>query len=161
MPKDGSVKFLINIFEGSGDFEICESGSVAVSGKVFIPENIENEMLDLPTYKTNENDLLSLTTADIYKELRLRGYDYDGLFKGITESDNRGINGQLAWNKNWIGFMDTMLQFSILGQDTKELYLPTRLQKVIINPEAHYKFLSGNSNTKGILKILSYVTYKY
>ena len=24
MPKEGSVKFLINIFDGTGDFEICE-----------------------------------------------------------------------------------------------------------------------------------------
>lgn len=33
MPKDGAVKFYINIMEGSGNFEIVEGGSIAVSGK--------------------------------------------------------------------------------------------------------------------------------
>nr|XP_022904132.1 fatty acid synthase isoform X2 [Onthophagus taurus] len=142
MPKEGSVKFLINIFEGSGEFEICEGGSVAVSGKIFKPENIEKETLNLSPKTSTDNDLLNLTTADIYKELRLRGYDYEGLFKGITESDNKGLNGKLKWSENWISLMDTMLQFSILGQNTKELYLPTRLHKAVINPKALYDYLN-------------------
>lgn len=28
MPKEGSVKFLINIFDGTGDFEICEGNTI-------------------------------------------------------------------------------------------------------------------------------------
>lgn len=143
MPKEGSVKFLINIFEGSGDFEICEGGSVAVSGKISVPEDIAKETLDLnaPEFKT-EKDILNLTTSDIYKELRLRGYDYEGIFRGIKSSDNFGHSGKLNWDNNWISFIDTMLQFSILGQNTRELYLPTRLHKAIINPKLHMQLAS-------------------
>ncbi|KAB0795973.1 hypothetical protein PPYR_10034 [Photinus pyralis] len=138
MPKDGTVKFLINIFEGSGEFEICESGAVTVSGKIFVPEDVTREFIDLPPPSVNSNpEHIALTTGDIYKELRLRGYDYDGIFKGISNSDNYGINGKLKWEKNWISYIDTMLQFSILGQNTRELYLPTRLQRAIINPKLH------------------------
>lgn len=144
MPKEGSVKFLINIFEGSGEFELCEGGSVAVSGKISVPEDVSREVLNLSTPQVpSEKDILSLNAADIYKELRLRGYDYEGIFRGITESDNRGINGQLKWENNWISFIDTMLQFSILGQDTRELYLPTRLQRAVINPKEHLQYIQS------------------
>ncbi|CAD6242162.1 GSCOCG00009427001-RA-CDS [Cotesia congregata] len=138
MPKEGPVRFLINIFEGTGAFEICEGGSPAVTGKIRESENIQKDQLNLPvpTVKS-ESDLLNLTTGDVYKDLRLRGYDYNGIFQGIKSSDNRGTVGELAWVKNWISFMDCMLQFSILGKDTKDLYLPTRLQYAAINPVAH------------------------
>ncbi|CAG2053808.1 unnamed protein product, partial [Timema podura] len=136
MPKEGTIKFAINILDGSGEFELCESGSVTVSGRIYVPEDVEKETLELPTptIPISDSKLLKLSTADIYKDLRLRGYDYSGVFRGILESDNKGVCGELAWENNWISFMDTMLQFSILGQSTRELYLPTRLQRVVINP---------------------------
>lgn len=88
----GSVKFLINIFDGTGDFELCEGGSVVVSGRIFVPEDIEKEQLDLPApIQPAEPELLPLRTSDVYKDLRLRGYDYGGVFCGIAESDNRGM----------------------------------------------------------------------
>lgn len=149
MPKEGSVKFLINIFEGSGEFEICEGGSVAVSGKIYSPEDINKEVLDLPKpVVKSESDVLPLATADVYKELRLRGYDYEGIFRGIIESDNRGFNGKLKWENNWISFIDTMLQYSILGQNTRELYLPTRLHKAIINPNVHSQLTASLTDGK-------------
>lgn len=40
----------------------------------------------------------------------------------------------MEFNGNYVSFMDTMLQFGILGINTRELYLPTRLQRVLINP---------------------------
>lgn len=151
MPKEGSVKFLINIFDGTGDFELCEGGSVAVTGRIYVPEDVEKEQLDLPApVQPAEPELLPLRTPDIYKDLRLRGYDYGGIFRGIVESDNRGVNGKLEWQGNWISFMDTMLQFSILGQNTQELSLPTRLQRAIINPKKHKKIVDALPEGKGV-----------
>lgn len=144
MPKEGTVKFLINIFDGTGDFELCEGGSVAVSGRIYVPEDIKKETINLPKpIVKSEPEILNLTTADIYKELRLRGYDYDGIFRGIHESDNHGLTGKLKWENNWISFIDTMLQFSILGQNVRELYLPTRLQRAVINPAEHLEFINS------------------
>lgn len=151
MPKEGSVKFLINIFDGTGDFELCEGGSVVVSGRIYIPEDIDKEQLDLPApVQPAEPELLPLRTPDIYKDLRLRGYDYSGIFRGIAESDNRGVSGKLEWQGNWISFMDTMLQFSILGQNTRELYLPTRLQRAIINTKKHKEIVEALSWGEGV-----------
>lgn len=149
MPKEGSVKFLINIFESSGEFELCEAGSVAVSGRISVPEDAAKEVLNLSLPKRKDETLLPLETLDVYKELRLRGYDYEGIFKGIKNSDNHGLNGELTWESNWISFIDTMLQFSILGQNTRELYLPTRLQRALINPIEHLKFIEAIPEGEG------------
>ena len=96
MPKDGSVKFLINVFEGSGDFEICESGGVVVTGKIRQPEQIDKEQTQLPVpIMKKESELYELNSTDIYKDLNLRGYEYQGIFKGILCSDNRAITGKI------------------------------------------------------------------
>jgi hypothetical protein len=65
-----------------------------------------------------------------------------------------GVSGKLQWQGNWISFMDTMLQFSILGQNTRELYLPTRLQKAIINIKKHKQTVEALSEGEGELHLL-------
>lgn len=70
----------------TGDFEISESGSMSVSGKIKETESSETDLLpykDTPT--------MELSSADVYKELRLRGYDYGSEFRGISAAD---INGK-------------------------------------------------------------------
>lgn len=62
-----------------------------------------------------------------------------------------GVSGKLEWQGNWISFMDTMLQFSILGQNTRELYLPTRLQRAIINTKKHKEIIEDLSWGEGEL----------
>uniref|UniRef100_A0A1A9Z5Z9 Fatty acid synthase n=1 Tax=Glossina pallidipes TaxID=7398 RepID=A0A1A9Z5Z9_GLOPL len=136
--KEGVVKFGINFFDGTGAFEICEGGSLAVSGKISIPENVDNEQLPLDPLPVS-TVAKELSTSDVYKELRLRGYDYAGIFRGITASDSLSSTGKLQWVDNWISFMDTMLQFSILSKNLRELYLPTRIEKAIIDPNHHLK----------------------
>lgn len=143
MPKEGSIKFFINIFMGTNEFEICENGSVVVTGKISVPENTEKMLLNLPTPDVrNDPELLELDTKDVYKELRLRGYEYTGKFQGIKSAANRGGNGKLLWT-NWISFMDTMLQIKILQKDTRSLHLPTRIQYVAVNPVLHMELVNN------------------
>ncbi|XP_054286913.1 fatty acid synthase-like [Macrosteles quadrilineatus] len=150
MPKEGSVKFLINIFDGTGDFELVEGGSVAVSGRVRLPEDVEKEQLTLPPPPKPQGDFLDLERADIYKDLRLRGYDYTGVFRGVSQADNKGVTGKLDWIGNWISFIDTMLQFSILGLNTRELYLPTRMQRVCIDPRKQKQIVEQLGENKSL-----------
>lgn len=106
-----------------------------------VPENIENEELSLDVLNFDTKDGLPLERGDVYKELRLRGYDYDGVFRGIKSTDSKANVGELEWADNWVSFMDTMLQFSIMGKNLRELYLPTRIEKVILNPQKHLSLL--------------------
>lgn len=83
---------------------------------------------------------------EIYTDLRLRGYDYSGIFCGINESDSKGIAGQLQWQNNWVSFIDTIIQFAILGKDSRELYLPTRVERAVFNPIKHLEIVEHSRN---------------
>ncbi|KAG7205432.1 hypothetical protein KM043_007425 [Ampulex compressa] len=151
MTKDNTVKFLVNIFEGTGEFEVCENGSTVTTGRISQPENIGMSFTDIPApIVKSERELLELTTNDVYKDLRLRGYEYSGIFQGIKSSDNRGRSGKLAWCGNWVSYIDTMLQFSLLGTGKKDLYLPTRLQYMAINPSLHKKVAEELREDEGL-----------
>ncbi|XP_028050812.1 fatty acid synthase [Monomorium pharaonis] len=152
MPKEGTVKFSITIFEGTGDFEICEAGTVVVNGNVRVSKAIEKDQLNLPPLSISpiDKEILPLNTKDIYKELKLRGYEYRDIFQGIKSCDNYGIAGQLYWFNQWIPYIDTMLQFSILSTNNKLMYLPTRLQYAAIDPEHHKRLVEELPEDGGV-----------
>lgn len=84
--------------KSSGKFEIIEGGAPIVTGRAYAMEENEN-LLNLPEIKPAEGkDLISLNSRDIYKELRLRGYQYKGLFRGLVSLDNLG-NGNTEWTR--------------------------------------------------------------
>ena len=86
----GQVKFEVSVCAGSGQFEVLESGSLVVSGVVSMPSD---PVLQIPVCETTETDsehLIALTAGDVYKELRLRGYDYGPTFQGIHSANNEG-----------------------------------------------------------------------
>jgi fatty acid synthase len=155
LQKGGNCKFTINVLEGSGEFEVIEGGGVAVKGTVRVVENDE-DMGFLQLKDLEGSQYRSLGESDVYKELRLRGYDYAGMFRGIKEVDNEGTWAKLAWESNWVSYLDTMLQFSILSQPNRGLYLPTRLQRVAIDPMALTDFVLNNKNSEKGLPAYKY-----
>jgi fatty acid synthase len=143
LQKTATTKFTISIFDQSGEFEVCESGSVVVSGRVYVPEDPTLKLAPvvkeavLAKHKESTDPTSKLTKSDFYKELRLRGYQYHTTFQGVLESDQHGRVGRLNWPVDFIEFLDYQLQFSILSKPTRSLYLPTRLQRVTVNPIYH------------------------
>ncbi|XP_011695797.1 PREDICTED: fatty acid synthase [Wasmannia auropunctata] len=152
MPKEGTVKFSITIFQGTGDFEICEADTVVVSGNIHVSETIEKDQLKLPPppMPPNDEETLPLNTKDIYKELRLRGYEYRDIFQGIKSCDNYGTAGELCWFDQWVSYIDTMLQFTILSTSHKLLYLPSRLQYAAIDPVLHKRLVEELPENGGL-----------
>ncbi|CAG2054468.1 unnamed protein product [Timema podura] len=99
-------------------------------------------MADLePLEPVEGQDLIEFSGRDIYKELRLRGYNYSGLFRGLVCADNLGTTGKVQWSDNWVAFMDNMLQMQILQEDTRGLFVPTSIDKLTIDPKAHQNIL--------------------
>ncbi|KAH7944006.1 hypothetical protein HPB52_014256 [Rhipicephalus sanguineus] len=139
IPKTGSVKFLVNIMRASGEFEVCEAGMVAASGRIRMAEEGEKLLEKEPPGTPAETVAYELEAEDIYKELRLRGYEYTGAFQGIIKADLNMPYGKLKWEDNWVTFIDTMLQFSILGNPVRTLNLPVRIQSCRVDPEVHAK----------------------
>jgi len=77
--------------KGSGNFEVFEGGAAVVSGRVRVPDNVSHERASLEFFEPQtSDDLLELSSWDIYKELHLRGYNYHGDFCGLVSLDNSG-----------------------------------------------------------------------
>ncbi|KAK0096040.1 hypothetical protein PV326_006670, partial [Microctonus aethiopoides] len=135
LPKEGIIELTVVIQKGTGRFEIVEGGVAVVTGYVQSTSKPHVEKMNPPLIKNNEEE--EMTNKDFYKELRLRGYNYDGLFKGIKSATTSGSRGTIAWANNWVAFMDNMLQLQILGMDSRSLCVPTAIQKLVIDTKMH------------------------
>jgi len=77
--------------KGTGNFEVVEGGAAVVSGRVQVPDNLSHERASLEFFEPQtSDDLLKLSSRDIYKELRLHGYNYQGEFCGLVSLDSCG-----------------------------------------------------------------------
>lgn len=87
----GYIQFVIMVQKGSGKFEVIEGDGIIASGVVQVPEDVSKERAALEPYGPCYSDeLLELTSHDIYKELQLRGYNYQGAFCGLVSLDPLG-----------------------------------------------------------------------
>jgi len=88
----------VTIQRGSGNFEIIADKSVLVTGNVHVSENIDQEFVNVPNIPVqngfvnhNDDEHYILNTDDVYKELRLRGYNYKDQFKSILRVEDEGM----------------------------------------------------------------------
>ncbi|XP_071569269.1 fatty acid synthase-like isoform X2 [Temnothorax nylanderi] len=140
LSQQNEIELTFSIQEGSNRFEITEGDNAIVTGTVRIPTNIENEKISANLAECIDDEE-EMNTKDIYKELRLRGYQYAGAFRGLKSASVTGSNGHIAWTSNWVAFMDSMLQMMILGQNSRSLYVPTRIRKLTIDPKYHTQII--------------------
>ncbi|KAI8423490.1 hypothetical protein MSG28_012604, partial [Choristoneura fumiferana] len=157
MSRDVPLRFLVTLLSNSGNFEICEGGAVVATGRARLVTDPAAERLPVAALADDApvEDIPSLDAHDVYKELHLRGYNYQGVFRGVLQSNAIGTEGLLAWENNWISFIDSMLQFQIIAENTRVLKLPTRIQRVLIDPAAH-KAAEAAATSGGNLPIRRY-----
>ncbi|KAI5764340.1 FASN protein [Gulo gulo luscus] len=142
LPKTGTVALEVRLLEASRAFEVSENGNLIVSGKVYQWEDPDPKLFDSqdgpdPTDPTDPMAAFCLSQGEVYKELRLRGYDYGPHFQGVLEANLEGDTGRLLWKDNWVTFLDAALQLSILGMAQRGLRLPTRITSLHIDPATH------------------------
>jgi len=81
------VKFDVSVSAANGDFEVVDSDSLSASGRVYLVESADHkpfvydhmdryQNLDKSGAKSTADDARNLLSADVYKELLLRGYEY-------------------------------------------------------------------------------------
>lgn len=85
----------VSLLLTTGAFEITEAGKVKCSGKITAANPDDDVITKLPIRSREEpmkdgDWFKELNGGDIYKELRLRGYEYGGLFKGIVSTKATG-----------------------------------------------------------------------
>ncbi|XP_037515436.1 fatty acid synthase [Rhipicephalus sanguineus] len=137
LPKTGTVRYLVNIMRASGEFEISEGGVVVASGTIRPAE--QNERIIDAVSLTSPTDTLTyeLDAEDVYKELRLRGYEYHGLFMGILKAGIQKPYAKIKWDGNWVSFIDAMLQVTLLYSSKRVFKLPAKIQSCCIDPIVH------------------------
>lgn len=133
-----TVRLTVVIHAGTGDFEVSENRTAVMTGNVKVLTS--GEPLNLSQWIKSDQSIV-LNSKDFYKELRLRGYNYAGIFKSVVEIKGDGSNGKIQWKNNWPAFMDNMLQIQILSIDSRALYLPTSIRKIRIYTEKHMKLI--------------------
>ena len=74
---------------GSGKFEFYSDGDMVVNGTI---NCYAGDQGGYPTPERSQSEFLPLNTDDVYKEFRLRGYNYSGPFQGIQRIDNEGTS---------------------------------------------------------------------
>lgn len=132
--KGQPIEFNVMVHTGTGRFEITEGATAVVTGKITEVVNAR-PLTELPPLPSTTFPLMQ--ERDFYKELRLRGYHYAGAFRSVIEARGDGLSGKVKWDMNWISFMDCLLQINILAKDSRNLLLPTRIEKMRINAKDH------------------------
>ncbi|KAL3270432.1 hypothetical protein HHI36_020987 [Cryptolaemus montrouzieri] len=138
------TEFNIMIQRASGNFEVIEGGTDVVSGRIYTVTEDQLEQVELPLpAESSKYGVYPLKTKDVYKELRLRGYNYKGAFRGIQECDSSATKAWIKWDGNWVSFMDTMLQIKILQMDSRLLYVPRSIKKLTIDAKKHLQYVES------------------
>ncbi|GBN00569.1 Fatty acid synthase [Araneus ventricosus] len=135
LSKAATTKFQVDI-TNAGEFEISESGMTVCTGRIYSQE--ETVKTDASEFlKSEDLKSLQLNQNDIYKEFKLRGYDYGPIFQGLAEADIEGNKGIFKWTGEWVVFLDTILQANFFDIPRRAFCLPTRIQNMKIDPIFH------------------------
>lgn len=145
------IAVTIAIHRASGNFEITEGKSAIAQGTIKAGDNVK--MSEVLAPQVDEPNFMQ--EADFYKELRLRGYYHQGLFRAVKEIRDDGLQGKVKWNNEWTTFIDCLIQFFVLTKDTRMLVLPTSLRKIVIDPMLHQKILDESQGNEHLLQVES------
>ncbi|XP_031348358.1 fatty acid synthase-like [Photinus pyralis] len=142
--KISEMEFKITIGRGTNRFEIGDVDEVIVSGSIRTLSETD-EFIDL-ALSPEDDEGISFASKDIYKELRLRGYNYSGAFRSQEKAHISGLISWIKWERNWIAFIDNMLQTKLLGEDTRSLYVPTFIGQLKIDAMKHFEYVKELDN---------------
>ena len=159
-----SVSFVVRMDDETGSFVVKDGEAVVVSGKMQVIEDFNHFVRHDPDLSSDT--AVNLEINDIYKEFRVRGYDYDSFFQGLHSARSDGKEGKVIWRdiasktaidalniqseddrillwlRSWISFADSLIQLTLLNSDAtgRALLVPTKLESLTCSPSS---FLRG------------------
>lgn len=71
-----------------------------------------------------------------------------GLFKGIRYFERSISLAYVEWTKNYITFLDNLLQTKILMEDSRNLYVPSQIRRLCVDPNKFQNYVSGLPTSK-------------
>ena len=137
-----------------------ENDNICAQGKV--RPALEDTLLVQQIIHEKQNQVLenefNLYADDIYKDLRVMGYDYSGEFqrlKNIRTNDFKEIYGICEWNGNVVTFLDALLQSMILAAPFRKLMVPVMIKTLRIDPDVLFKAINTFKSEEEVKKLLS------
>ncbi|KAJ8680788.1 hypothetical protein QAD02_016575 [Eretmocerus hayati] len=158
VPGDQNVTFTVAICRGSGSFEIMESEESVLCGTIRNDKPVEQERLDIKPSKSSLDKKSELNTSDFYKELGMRGLQYSNDSQNIVRASIDGTRAVARWKKDWISFIDCLIQSYILGNDLRQAELPLSIRKIVIDLKRHESSVKNNEVEIFIHRELNYLT---
>ncbi len=122
---------------------MLENNNIASYGRIRVSEDdtLHSQNL-IPNEEQNDViDDLTLDTNDVYKELRVRGYDYGPKFRGIQEIKNENLNkvyGKIKWTGNLVSFMDSMIQIMATAIPFRNIFVPIIVTTLRCDPKVFF-----------------------
>ncbi|GAB6031065.1 hypothetical protein CHUAL_007876 [Chamberlinius hualienensis] len=139
-----ATKFVCGLLNGEGRFEISESGSTVATGRIYELENSREKPQKI-NQSNNSHHELKMTSKNIYKEFRLKDYQFGPAFQTVSEINVEGNCGKIKWSNNWVTFIDGIIQTGIISKSSGSLYLPSRIDYLEINTKLHPTLECNNS----------------
>ena len=84
-----------------------------------------------------------LNHEECYKEFRIRGYDYGHHFRLIRETSADGVLTKVAFNGNWVTFLDNVSQLTIMTRKHRVFEMPVN-SSIRLDPRFFTKILKDS-----------------
>ncbi|KAG5666534.1 hypothetical protein PVAND_014554 [Polypedilum vanderplanki] len=134
---------------GDGKFEIREGKTVMCTG--YIRPSSSSKIRN---YEVKDNSHIPEMNGDeFYKELRIRNYNYEKLFRNVVGAKIDGSQVRAKWENNWIAFFDNLGQLVLISKDARGSLVPIRIRKVVLSPRAFLEQLKTFENLSDHEKI--------
>ena len=142
---DDNDKITFSIEIESNKKIIIKNNNVVVFSTIYnyIDDVVENDdkLRKLLDIEDRSSDSFVFESKDLYEEFSRRGYDYGIEFQKIRQATFDGSRAKLAFNGNWVTFLDSMCQLNILNKNLRLLYMPISIQSIRIHPRIFYQLI--------------------
>ncbi|CAG2109741.1 unnamed protein product [Medioppia subpectinata] len=144
------TRIKVKYHETTGDFTILEAGNVTCVGRVRTSDeyalSLQHLIEDANTTLAKDFEV-NLTTNDLYKDLKVLGYDYGPKFRRIRSVKTNNfetIQGEISWDGNWITFMDSLLQTMAAAMPFRKMMVPVMIKSLRCDPKVMYEGITAN-----------------
>jgi fatty acid synthase len=132
---DKDVELLAVYHGGEGKFEIKEGKTIMCTGYIRSGANCKFTAIQ----PKDSSHVPDMTGDDFYKELRIRGYDYEKLFRNVVAAKIDGSELRTRWANNWIAFLDNLAQLAVITMDSRGPLVPIRIRRILLKPREFLK----------------------
>ena len=138
-------------FNHVGSFVVLEGSEISCVGKIRTPDDycLNFQHLMTENNEKNKDFEVVLNTKDIYKDLKVRGYDYGKHFQkllSLKTNDFNRIHGEVEWDGNWVTFVDSLIQCTLMAQPMRKPMVPFMIKYLRCEPNLLSKALHTNKN---------------